>query len=84
MVGDLRRSLFSLYANKRKNHYVCIYAKSYNMKIEKQKWVVDTIARIKIFRKVKEIFRGRLFAREDTVMLVAWALHNLKLKVKFA
>ncbi|MDQ3111854.1 MAG: hypothetical protein M3R17_18360 [Bacteroidota bacterium] len=54
------------------------------MKIEKQKWVVDTIARIKIFRKVKEIFRGRLFAREDTVMLVAWALHNLKLKVKFA
>jgi hypothetical protein len=45
--------------------------------------VEHTIASIKIFRKVRETFRGRLYAREDTVMLVACALHNLKLKVKF-
>jgi len=46
--------------------------------------VEHVIASIKIFRKVKEKFRGRLFAREDRVMLVACALHNLKLKVKYA
>lgn len=40
------------------------------------------IASVKIFRKVKEKFRGRLYAREDTIMLVACALHNLKLFVK--
>jgi hypothetical protein len=44
--------------------------------------IEHTIASIKIFRKVKEKFRGRLFAREDTVMLVACGLHNLKLKIK--
>lgn len=56
---------------------------------EYNKWVSKirvriehTIASIKIFRKVKEKFRGRLFAREDRVMLVACALHNLKLKIK--
>lgn len=42
------------------------------------------IGSIKIFRKVKEKFRGRLYAREDRVMLVACALHNLKVKVKYA
>jgi hypothetical protein len=42
------------------------------------------IAGVKIFRKVKEKFRGRLFNREDTIMLVACALYNLKLRVKFA
>lgn len=46
--------------------------------------IEHTIASIKIFRKVKETFRGRLYRREDTVMFVACALHNLKLKVKFA
>jgi hypothetical protein len=46
--------------------------------------VEHVIASIKIFRKVKEKFRGRLFAREDRVMLVACGLHNLKLKVKYA
>ena len=40
------------------------------------------IASVKIFRKVKEKFRGRLFAREDIVMLVACSIHNLKLRVK--
>lgn len=46
--------------------------------------VEHVIADIKVFRKVKEQFRGRLFAREDTVMLVACGLHNLKLKAKWA
>lgn len=45
--------------------------------------IEHVIASVKIFRKVKEIFRGRLFKREDTVMLIACALHNLKLKNKF-
>ena len=40
------------------------------------------IASVKIFRKVKEKYRGRLYAREDVIMLIACALHNLKLKVK--
>lgn len=39
------------------------------------------LASVKISRKVKDKFRGRLFAREDNVMLVACAIHNLKLKV---
>jgi hypothetical protein len=56
---------------------------------EHNKWVSKirvriehTIASIKIFRKVKEKFRGRLYAREDSVMLAACGLHNLKLKIK--
>ena len=44
--------------------------------------VEHIIAGVKINRKVKEKFRGRLFAREDTVMLVACGLHNLKTKLK--
>lgn len=61
------------------------------IKLAQNKWqasvrvrIEHTIASIKIFRKVKETFRGRLYGREDTVMLVACALHNLKIKVKFA
>jgi hypothetical protein len=46
--------------------------------------VEHIIASIKIFRKVKEKFRGRLYNREDRVMLIACGLHNLKLKVKDA
>lgn len=56
---------------------------------EHNKWVSKirvriehTIASIKIFRKVKEKYRGRLYAREDSIMLVACGLHNLKLKIK--
>ena len=40
------------------------------------------IASVKIFRKVKEKYRGRLYLREDTIMLVACSLHNLRLRVK--
>ncbi len=68
----------------KKNQELDAIKKAYN------KWqasvrvrIEHTIASIKIFRKVKETFRGRLYNREDTVMLVACALHNLKLKVKF-
>jgi hypothetical protein len=46
--------------------------------------VEHIIASVKIYRKVKEKFRGRLYAREDTVMLVACALNNLKVKVKYS
>ncbi len=42
------------------------------------------IGDVKVNRKVKEKFRGRLYAREDIVMLVSCALHNLKLKAKNA
>ena len=45
--------------------------------------VEHTIGSVKVFRKVKEKYRGRLYAREDTIMLVACSLHNLKLRVKF-
>jgi hypothetical protein len=44
--------------------------------------VEHVIASVKIFRKVKEKFRGRLLAREDRIMLLACGLHNLKLKMK--
>jgi len=44
--------------------------------------VEHIIANIKIHRKVKDKFRGRLYAREDNIMLIACALHNLKLRQK--
>ena len=57
--------------------------KEYNKFVSKTRVKIEhIIASIKIFRKVKEKLRGRLYAREDTVMLVACALHNLKLRVK--
>lgn len=57
--------------------------KEYNKWVSKIRVKIEhTLASVKIFRKVKEKFRGRLYAREDTVMLVACALHNLKLRIK--
>ena len=57
--------------------------KDYNKWVSTIRVKVDHIlASVKIFRKVKEKFRGRLYYREDNVMLVACALHNLKLRVK--
>jgi len=56
---------------------------------EYNKWVSSIrvkiehiIASIKIYRKVKDKFRGRLYAREDNIMLIACALHNLKIRLK--
>lgn len=70
------------------------HKKNQTLTAEQQQWnswvskirvkVEHIISSIKIFRKVKEKFRGRLFAREDRVMLVACGLHNLKLKVRNA
>lgn len=57
--------------------------KEYNKWASKIRVKIEhVIGSVKIFRKVKEKLRGRLYAREDTVMLVACALHNLKLRVK--
>jgi DDE superfamily endonuclease len=46
--------------------------------------VEHTIACIKRFRKVKETYRGRLYGREDRLMLICCALHNLRIEAKFA
>jgi hypothetical protein len=57
--------------------------KEYNKNVSSVRVQVEhIIAGVKINRKVKEKFRGRLFAREDTVMLVACGLHNLKISLK--
>jgi hypothetical protein len=67
----------------KKNQQLSSEQEHYNKWVAKIRVRIEhTIASIKIFRKVKEKFRGRLFAREDTVMLVACGLHNLKLKIK--
>lgn len=69
----------------KKNQELHPYQEEYNRWVSKIRVKVEhIIAKIKIFRKVKEKFRGRLFAREDTVMAVACGLHNLKLKAKWA
>lgn len=68
---------------KKKNQNLSNDQEQYNKWVSKIRVRIEhTIASIKIFRKVKEKFRGRLFAREDIVMLVACGLHNLKLKIK--
>lgn len=68
---------------RRKNKELSEEQEQYNKWVSKIRVKVEhTIASIKISRKVSEKFRGRLFNREDRVMLIACALHNLKLKVK--
>ena len=70
---------------RRKNKKLDAQQEQWNKWVSKIRVKVEhTIAGVKIFRKVKEKFRGRLFNREDRVMLIACALHNLKLKVKNA
>jgi len=69
----------------KKNQNLSEEQQSFNKWVSKVRVKIEhIIAGVKIFRKVKEKFRGRLFAREDTVMLIACALHNLKLRVKYA
>ena len=69
----------------KKNQELNAEQKSQNSWISKIRVKVEhTIAGVKIFRKVKEKYRGRMMAREDTIMLIACALHNLKQKVKYA
>lgn len=67
----------------KKNQELTTEQKSYNKWVSKIRVKIEhIIASVKIFRKVKDKFRGRMYAREDTVMLIACALHNLKLRVK--
>jgi hypothetical protein len=66
-----------------KNKKLSSHQEDHNSWVSKVRVRIEhTIASVKIFRKVKEKFRGRLYAREDTVMFVACGLHNLKLKIK--
>jgi hypothetical protein len=68
---------------RKKNQILSEQQEQWNKWVSKIRVKVEhIIASVKIFRKVKEKFRGRLFAREDRVMIVACGLHNLKLKVK--
>ena len=70
---------------RKKNQKLSEQQEQWNKWVSKIRVKVEhIIASIKIFRKVKEKFRGRLFNREDRVMLIACGLHNLKLKVKNA
>ena len=69
----------------KKNQQLSTQQKECNRWISRIRVKVEhIIAHVKIFRKVKEKFRGRLFNREDRVMLIACGIHNLKLKVKGA
>jgi hypothetical protein len=70
---------------KKKNQELSAQQREANTWVSKIRVKVEhIIASIKIFRKVKEKFRGRLYNREDRIMLIACGLHNLKLKVKDA
>jgi len=70
---------------RKKNQELNEQQEEYNKWVSKIRVKVEhIIASIKIYRKVKEKFRGRLFNREDRVMVIACGLHNLKLKVKDA
>ncbi len=67
---------------RKKNQNLSMEQEAFNTWISGVRVKVEHIlGSVKINRKVKDKFRGRLFAREDDVMLVACALHNLKLKV---
>jgi DDE superfamily endonuclease len=68
---------------KKKKQGLTAGQKEYNKGVSRVRVQVEhIIAGVKINRKVKEKFRGRLFAREDTVMLLACGLHNLKIRLK--
>lgn len=70
---------------RKKNQKLSEQQEQWNSWVSKIRVKIEhVIASVKIFRKVKEKFRGRLFAREDRVMLIACALHNLRLNVKNA
>ena len=67
----------------KKNQTLTAQQEQWNSWVSKIRVKIEhIISSIKIFRKVKEKFRGRLFKREDRVMLIACGLHNLKLKVR--
>lgn len=45
--------------------------------------IEHVLASVKSYRIVSDVFRCRLYGKEDRVMLIACALHNLKVKSKF-
>ena len=44
--------------------------------------IEHVLASVKSARIVSDVFRNRLYGRDDTVMLLACALHNLKQRAK--
>ena len=57
--------------------------KEYNRWVSKMRVRVEhVIASIKHYRIVKETFRGRLYNKEDAVMLIACGLHNFRNAVR--
>lgn len=68
----------------KKNKELTVQQKEHNTWVSRIRVKIEhIIGAVKNFRKVKETFRGRLYAREDTIMLVACALHNLKQYLKW-
>lgn len=68
---------------RRKNLQLSDQQKEYNKLVSKVRVKVEhIIGSVKIYRKVKDKYRGRLYFREDKIMLNACGLHNLKIKVK--
>jgi len=68
---------------KKKNKELSSEQKEFNKTVSKARVKIEHIlGSVKICRKVKDKFRGRLFAREDKVILVACGLHNLKMLLK--
>lgn len=45
--------------------------------------IEHVLASIKSYRIVSDVFRCRLYGKEDNAMVIACAIHNLKLKSKF-
>mgnify|MGYP001573049112 CR=1 FL=1 len=69
---------------KSKNHDLSQRQETHNRWVSKIRARIEhIIASVKRFRIVKETFRYRLYPKEDTVMLIACALHNLIIKAKF-
>ena len=69
---------------RKKNKDLSLPEETHNRWVSKIRAKVEhIIASVKRFRIVKETFRYRLYPKEDTVMLIACALHNLIVKTKF-
>jgi hypothetical protein len=68
---------------KSKKKELSVEQKKFNKKVSQARVQIEHIlGSVKISRKAKDKFRGRLFAREDKVILVACGLHNLKMQLK--
>lgn len=68
---------------RKKNKVLTQEDKDYNRWMSKYRVKVEhIIGGVKIFRIVKEQYRGRMNNREDDIMLIACALHNLRIKIK--